>query len=143
MVVLGCILFTLLTLGAIGEGGRRRAKEIVCQSNLRQWHNVFQGYIEQNDGKFGSGCNDLGYWWPMQLSHELQDWKRNRTWFCPTATRPMFDERGVLSPTPRTGTAYGIFTSPGAMTYRGTVYSMNRNGIAGSFGLNGYVLAIP
>ena len=57
MVVAGCVLFTLLTLGAISEGGRRRAKEIVCQLNLRQWHTVFQGYIEENEGKFLSGCN--------------------------------------------------------------------------------------
>lgn len=142
-MVLGCVFFAFLTLAAVGESGRRRAKEIACQSNLRQWHNIFQGYIEENDGVFLSGCNDMGYWWPLQLSQELQDWKKNRTWFCPSAAKPIMDESGVLSPATMTQAAYGIFTSPGTITYRDTVYSMNRNGIAGSFGLNGYVLALP
>ena len=125
VVVLGCVLLALLTLGAIGEGGRRRAKEIVCQSNLRQWHNIFQGYLEENDGKFLSGCNDQGYWWPLQLPHELQDWKRNRTWFCPTATTPMWDETGVRTPSLDITNAWGIHKpsttgAPATMTYQGS-----------------------
>jgi len=141
-VVLGCVLFTLLTLGAIGEGGRRRAKEIVCQSNLRQWHNVFQGYIEQNDGKFFSGTSPMGYWWPVQLRHEFQDWKRNRTWFCPMATKPALDERGVYTPTLNTFSAWGIYSTPVSMTYQGRTYTTNPNGLAGSFALNGYTLDV-
>jgi len=148
LVALGCVLFAFLTLGAIGEGGRRRAKEIVCQSNLRQWHNVFQGYIEQNDGKFFSGCNDWGYWWPMQLSHEWQDWKRNRTWFCPTATTPVWNEAGVPKQSLYVTDAWGIVkpSMPGvwwSMAYQGKTYSLNPNGLNGSYGLNGYMLSIP
>ncbi len=146
--VLGCIFFSLLTLGVISEGGRRRAKEIVCQSNLRQWHNVFQGYIGQNDGKFLSGCNDRGYWWPVQLPHEWQDWKRNRTWFCPTATTPMWNEAGVRKPSLYITRAWGIMKpsttgAPLSMTYQGKTCWLNPNGLNGSYGLNGYVIPIP
>lgn len=134
VVVLGCIFFSLLTLGAISEGGRRRAKEIVCQSNLRQWHNVFQGYIEQNDGKFLSGePGTPGYWWPEQLSEEHRDWKRTRIWFCPSAQKPIRDEYGVTATTLNIFNAWGIFDSREHA-------NLGPNGIAGSFGINGYCL---
>lgn len=132
-VVLGCVLFTLLTLGAIGEGGRRRAKEIVCQSNLRQWHNVFQGYIEQNDGRFLSGdLGTPGYWWPKQLSEEHRDWKRTRIWFCPEAETPTVDEYGKMSPTLSIFNAWGIFAGLG----------LGPNGLCGSYAVNGYIIDV-
>ena len=59
-----CAVILISTLGAVGEGGRRRAKEMVCQSNLHQWAGIFQGYIEPNDGTFVSGGKARrGYWW--------------------------------------------------------------------------------
>jgi hypothetical protein len=77
-VVLSCIVFALLALGAVGEGGRRRAQATVCQANLRLWHEIFQNYIKENDGEFLTGVTSMGYWWPLQLPYEYQDWKRNR-----------------------------------------------------------------
>jgi prepilin-type processing-associated H-X9-DG protein len=141
-VMLGCGVLVLMTLGSVGETGRRRAKEHVCQANLRQWHGVFQGIIEENHGQFLSGINHLGYWWPIQLSQELQDWKRNRTWFCPTATTPFTDDKGTHSPNVSTFNAWGIYRMSIAV-YQGEIYYMNPNGIAGSCGVNGYVIPIP
>jgi prepilin-type processing-associated H-X9-DG protein len=133
MMVLGCVLLALLTLGAIGEGGRRRAKEFVCRANLRQWGGIFQGYIEQNDGKFLSGDPGTpGYWWPKQLSEEHRDWKRTRIWFCPEADKPIVDEYGKVAPTLSIFNAWGIFAGSG----------LGPNGISGSYGLNGYVIPI-
>ena len=67
-VMLGCAALALMTLGAVGESGRGRAKEAVCQANLHQWHDIFQGYIEENDGEFLSGVTrDTGYWWVANL----------------------------------------------------------------------------
>lgn len=131
-VVLGCIVLALLTLGAVGESGRRRAKELVCRSNLRQWGGIFQGYIERNDGKFFSGAPGTpGYWWPADLDDEHRDWKRMRIWFCPAATAPMYDEEYRPVQDLSIFTAWGIFR-------RGA--DLGPNGIAGSYGLNGYCI---
>ncbi len=51
-VALACITFLLANLAAIGAGGRRRAKEALCLSNLRQWGVIWQMYADINDGFF-------------------------------------------------------------------------------------------
>jgi prepilin-type processing-associated H-X9-DG protein len=141
-VVLGCIAFALLVLGAVGEGGRRRAREIVCQANLHQWHGIFQDYIAENDGKFFTGVSQNGYWWPLQLAQEYQDWTGNRAWFCPTAVTPTTDENGVYGSRPPAFSAWGIFYGPAQATYEGKVYVTNSHGLNGSYGLNGYTLHV-
>ncbi len=144
-VVLGCIVFAFMTLGAVGEGGRRRAKETVCQSNLRLWHGIFQEYLEENDGKFFTGVNDMGYWWPFQLAGEYQDWKRNRAWFCPMAVTPTYSKSGV-PPISSAFRAWGIESpqttgTPSSIAWRGTTYKLNPNGLNGSYALNGYTVS--
>jgi len=141
-VMLGCAGMALMTFGAVGEAGRGRAKEAVCQANLHRWGDVFGGIVEENDGRFLSGATVRGYWWPIQLSQELQDWKRNRTWFCPTATVPMVDEKGALSPGSSIFNAWGIYYTT-RVIYEGQIFYMTPNGIAGSYSLNGYVIPIP
>jgi len=124
-------VFAGLTLGAVGQSGRRRAKELVCQANLCQWDSVFQGYIERNDGWLFSGApGTAGYWWPRELDDEQKDWKRTRIWFCPESTGPVVGEDGLYNSGPSVFSAWGI--------YRGT--GLGPNGIAGSYGLNGYCI---
>jgi prepilin-type processing-associated H-X9-DG protein len=139
MIVLACIALLWMTLGATGEAGRRRAKEVVCQANLHRWGDVFGGIVEENDGKFLSGTNSKGHWWPMQLSPDLQDWKMNRLWLCPMATVPVRSEQGVQSPIPGAFTAWGVYTEA-MVGYAGKTPA---SGFAGSYGLNGYVIPIP
>ncbi len=128
-----CVALALITLGAVGESGRKRAKEAVCQANLHQWHGIFQGYLEQNDGKFFTGDKGTpGYWWPKELSEEHRDWKRTRIWFCPTANVPLQNEGGQIVRTLNIFTAWGIFTGA----------DLGPNGISGSYALNGYALDI-
>lgn len=141
-VVLGCLTLVLMTLGPVGETGRRRAKDAVCRANLHQWRGIFFSYIEDNDGNFLTGVSTNGYWWPMQLPQEYQDWKRNRTWFCPEAAMPMMDADGRSSPRSNVFSAWGIFNTPTEATYQGKTYTMNANGLAGSYSLNGYTLKI-
>ncbi len=132
-VLILCAAVLAAVLGASGEGGRRRAKEIVCQANLRQWHTIFQGYIEQNGGKFLSGEQGTpGYWWPRWLSNEHKDWKRLRIWLCPRADTPAQDEYGRMAPTLSIFSAWGVYQTEG----------FGPNGICGSYGLNGYVIPI-
>ena len=73
---------------------REQARMLGCSGNLRQWVLVLNTYCMENDGKFFSGVNDFGHWWPWQLDEDLKDWKKNKIWFCPTATKPIFDEFG-------------------------------------------------
>ena len=51
VVVLGCVVFVLANLGAIGPGGRRRAKEALCLSNLRQWGAIWKMFVDDGNGQ--------------------------------------------------------------------------------------------
>jgi prepilin-type processing-associated H-X9-DG protein len=132
-VLILCVVFTLLTIGAVGEQGRWRAKEIVCQANLSQWRDILHGYIDPN-GRFISGDKGTpGYWWIKQLSEEHKDWKRTRIWFCPTSSGPSFSEQSGAPVNMTPFSAWGIFTGSG----------LGPNGISGSYGLNGYLIPLP
>ena len=133
VLALGAALL-ISSVGAVGPQGRGRAREMVCLANLSQWHAVFQDYRQQNDGTFFTGTNSTGYWWLAQLDETTQSWKKNRTWFCPTAATPLVDEFGVSTPGSMTLKAWGIFSGDGLL---------GPDGIAGSYGLNGYTIAVP
>ena len=128
-----CVVILLLNIGAINSTSRRRAKEMVCLSNLLKWGDIFQTYTNNNDGYFYSGQSSTpGYWWIVDLEEHYQSYKRNRLWFCPEATKPLMDEKGVVTPTLNVFNAWGIFHG----------YRLSADGISGSYGLNGYVLNI-
>jgi prepilin-type processing-associated H-X9-DG protein len=133
VVAFGCVVLLLMTLGAAGSGGRRRAKEAVCLSNLHQWGTVFAMDVQENQGYFYSGEGSMGFWWVKDLKHRYKDWKNMKIWFCPEATKPVIDENGIATPTLSIFTAWGIFNGEG----------LGPNGISGSYGLNAYVLNTP
>lgn len=67
VVVLVCLIFLVINLGAIGSGGRERAKRAVCLKNLRQLALAWTQYANDNDGflvngaPYGRQCEaDLG-----------------------------------------------------------------------------------
>jgi len=100
-------------------------------------------YIGENNGRFYSGTNSTGYWYVHQLDPKIQDWKANKTWFCPTATKPIIAENGASSATLNIYNAWGVFKDPVSMTWGGKTYTMNSNGFCGSYGVNGYLFDIP
>ena len=55
LMVLCCFTLCLLNIGAIGKTGRRRAKEMVCLSNIHQWGTMFDMFTNDHDGYFNSG----------------------------------------------------------------------------------------
>jgi len=131
IVTLVSVALLLTNLALMGSTGRRRAKQAVCLSNLRQWGVIADTYTKNNDGYFwpslsGSPC----YWWIRYLEDQYKDWKKNKIWFCPEAKAPVYDEHGVQSPTITIFNTWGI--------YKGT--GLGPNGISGSYTLNGYVL---
>ncbi|MGD8499168.1 MAG: prepilin-type N-terminal cleavage/methylation domain-containing protein [Phycisphaerales bacterium] len=148
LVVIAIIALLLAILMPALTRVKDQARQIGCLANLRQWNLVFNNYINDNDGKFYSGCNDLGYWWPLQLDDAEQNWKINETWFCPTAKTPIWNEEGVRKQSLHITDAWGIekpstTNAPRSLTYQGRTYRLNRHGLNGSYGLNGYMLSIP
>jgi hypothetical protein len=76
-LVLGCVVFLLTSMGAIGSGGRERAKRAVCLANLKQLALAWNVYLNDNDGYFYQGIRaNLDYggweglmaWWPRPLN---------------------------------------------------------------------------
>jgi len=88
IVILGCAVFALANLGAIGSSGRRRAKEFVCLSNLLRWGAVFRAFINDNGGYFADRSEMID--WP----ETLRSYYRNpKMLLCPEATKT-YDEGG-------------------------------------------------
>ncbi len=114
VVTFVCVVFLLATLGAVGSSGRRRAKEAVCLSNLRQWGSAFHMFAEDNEGYFMEG------WTNQQVQGPIH----KRYWM--EALRPYYDNPDLrccpeaaipgteigLSPWGRNGTftGWGIFS---------------------------------
>ena len=82
LVVIAIIAVLMAILMPALRRVREQARMIGCCGNLRQWALVMNAYCTQNDGRFFSGVNDFGHWWPYQLEDKLKDWKKNKTWFC-------------------------------------------------------------
>ncbi len=143
LVVIAIIALLMSILMPALNRVKEQARTIGCIANLRQWGYISAMYTEDNDGKFWSGVGTTGYWWPWQLEDRYKDWKQNKTWFCPTATKPIVDERGVTAPSLNVFNAWGIFKGNQTDSITGKTYSAGINGIAGSYGINGYVLTIP
>jgi len=87
LCVVFCVCLLLSTLGAVGQSGRRRAKEFVCQANLRRWGAMFDKYTEEHDGRFNRGWGGLGMtelWMNALRPYYGDQW---HLLMCPTATR--------------------------------------------------------
>jgi len=138
LVVIAIIALLLSILMPALQRVKEEARTVGCLANLREWNLVCAMYTEDNDGKFWPGYGSTGYWWPWQLERRLLDWKMNKTWFCPTAKKPIIDENGVTAPTFNVFNAWGIFTNSAP---DGT--PAPPDGVAGSYSINGYVLTIP
>jgi len=102
IVTLACALFLLANLAAIGTSGRRRAKEAVCLSNLQNWANIFQAFINDNNGFFMQGWYELnGQSWyaalrPYYGESESEQDIRADIKCCPEAAKPTDKEPSDL-----------------------------------------------
>lgn len=55
IVVLVCLVFLIINLGAMSYRGRRRAKRVLCLTNLKQLTLAWTDYAVDNDGKLVNG----------------------------------------------------------------------------------------
>jgi prepilin-type N-terminal cleavage/methylation domain-containing protein len=137
LVVIAIIALLMAILMPALKRVREQARTIGCMTNLKQWALVCTMYAQDNNSKLWSGIGEKGWYWPWQLEERLKDWKQNKTWFCPTAKKPIIDENGVTAATLNVFHAWGIYKN----SYEG--YEAGPNGMAGSYGLNAHFLTRP
>jgi len=135
LIELLVVIAIIAVLMAILMPALRRVKDqgrmVSCLANLRQWNIQAAMFTEANDGRFWkSDDNSMCFWFPRYMENNLKDWKTNKTWFCPSAQKPITDERGATVQTLNIYNAWGIFTGD----------RLGPNGISGSYGINGYCL---
>lgn len=129
LVVIAIIALLMSILMPAMRRVREQARMISCLANLKQWNLIASMYTEDNEGKFWASDGNA-YWWVNNLEPRYQDWKANEVWMCPTATKPVVDEYGNQAPTLNIFNAWGIFNGA----------ALGKNGVAGSYGINGYCL---
>jgi len=132
VAVIGCVTLGMTLLGCIGQCSRRHVEASGCQANLRQWHGIFEDYIQENDGRLFRKPSASGWYWITGLQPEHRAWKRTTSWLCPLAATPIIGEDGTARRVSGVFDAWGI--------YQGDDYGPN--GLAGSYGLNGYAVNI-
>jgi prepilin-type N-terminal cleavage/methylation domain-containing protein len=132
LVVIAIIALLMAILMPALARVKEQARTIRCLANLKQWNYIFEFYMNENNGKFFSGFGNNSYWWIAQLPHEYQSRLKNKIWFCPTAQKPLIDENGNTGGQWNNFSAWGIF-------YTGNS-NLTPDGIAGSYGLNSYLL---
>lgn len=90
VVTLVSVLFVMMNTGAINSTGRRRAKEMVCLSNLRKWGTMFEMFTNENNGYFNTGYMGGGVGGGRGLwMNALRPYYKNNLalLLCPEATR--------------------------------------------------------
>jgi prepilin-type N-terminal cleavage/methylation domain-containing protein len=130
LVVIAIIAILMSILMPALQRVKEQARNVTCQANLKQWNLIFAMHTESNDGRFFKGYGEPGFWWIRDLDPKWKDPGNAKIWFCPTATKPLLDEAGNPVGSWNVFSAWGIFT--------GT--DLGPHGVAGSYGLNGYVL---
>ena len=56
VIILVCLIFLVINVGAMGGGGRERAKRILCLTNLKQLTLAWTDYAGDNDGFIVNGA---------------------------------------------------------------------------------------
>ncbi|MBN1805442.1 MAG: type II secretion system protein [Sedimentisphaerales bacterium] len=131
LVVIAIIAVLLAILMPALRRVREQGRMVACMGNLKQWNLIASMHTEENDGKFwDSDPGGYAYWWPRYLEERYKSWKKNKLWFCSSATKPIIDEYGNEAATLNIFNAWGIFTGD----------RLSEDGIAGSYGINGYCL---
>jgi len=132
VVVLCCAVFLLGSLGAVGSGGRKRAKEAVCLSNLRQWGVIFSMWANDHGGYLVGGLlqgtqdpDEVEYWLNALRPYYSS---QPKLLLCPMAKKPMFDEAGNRTGAQHPYASWGI-VSEGQWPWC-------RAGDDGSYGIN-------
>jgi prepilin-type N-terminal cleavage/methylation domain-containing protein len=138
LVVIAIIALLMAILVPTLRRATEQGKMIGCLANLRQWNFIYAMYLQDSDGKFFSGFGNNSYWWIAQLDDRYESYIQNDLWFCPKATIPLYDINHTLARRINIFSAWGIYTRSFQADSR-----ICADGIAGSYGLNAYLLDTP
>jgi len=155
IVVAGCVVFLIANIGAIGSGGRKRAKDAVCQSNLRQWGNIFMMYASDFNGSFPTGgC--LSEWLPESMQGQglntgnyqyaaMGDWTvcMRRYYYKDNRDLMFCAEARKLGPDWQNNTWIGAAHYSWEWWWRNPYNEAEILTLNGSYGLNGWVYNCP
>ncbi len=129
LIELLVVIAIIAVLMAILMPALRRVKEqarmVNCMATMRQWNLIASMHAESHDGELWHGTDGNAYWWIDSLEPKYADWKTNDLWFCPSATKPHSETESA-----------SIFTAWGI--YERAISPVN--GVAGSYGMNGYCI---
>ncbi|UCC22252.1 MAG: prepilin-type N-terminal cleavage/methylation domain-containing protein [Planctomycetota bacterium] len=151
LVVIAIIALLMSILMPALARVRNQAKNVLCQSNLRQWGNCFAMYCDDFDGKLMRGWNDgsalfppthTDYWMEALRpyygnAHDLR--------CCPSATKTQTNPDGSLGPGYGDGTfgAWGVFASPDICGEPSSWWDVVTACDYGSFGMNAWLCDPP
>jgi len=137
LVVIAIIAILMAILMPALRRVRDQARQTACMSNLRQWSVTFNTMGADSDGKFvqgAPGALNPAYYWPWMLPENLKNWKQNKIWFCPTATKPVTEQNTENM---------NIFNAWGINRDTAGSIPAPAIGMNGSYGLNSYFVPIP
>ncbi len=134
LVVIAIIALLMSILMPALRKVKEQGNMIKCLGNLKQWNLIFSMYL--TDGKWYSGTargtNDDGFWWINQLKEAEASRFKNKLWYCPKTKGTAQEINNTMNPKLSIYTAWGAFTA-----------TVTPDGIAGSYGINGWTLAVP
>ena len=139
LVVIAVIAVLMGILMPVLRMVREQARTVVCRSNLRNWVLILDIYVIDNDNKFFSGADPRrGLLWALQLTDTEKDWTENKIWFCPKApaSKLWIDKTGTFVPPEELTFSHAWGIESGIKEGK---YKYPKDGIAGSYGLNGYL----
>jgi prepilin-type N-terminal cleavage/methylation domain-containing protein len=133
LVVVAVITLLVAILLPSLQAAKRRAKALVCRSNLRQWGAIFHMYTSDNSGMLHNGdISDFRHLW-MEALWPYYNLSRDICQ-CPMASQPSHVLWKGMNEMGTTFTAWSVFTGN---------YAWDRDGFAGSYGINGWTRNPP
>ena len=136
VVTVFCIVFLLANIAAVGPGGQRHAKEMLCLSQLHKWGDIFQDYLNDNDGYFMPGLSLNVQGSDSMWMSALRDYYGNsyKLRCCPEAVVPGSETSGNQWGGNGVFTAWGVFDESWSLVVPGDY---------GSYGMNGWACNPP
>jgi len=147
LVVIAIIALLMSILMPALARVRKQAKNVLCQSSLKQWCLIFTMYVEDNEGYYHKEMGGKSYGWvaalrPYYTGHDGSSGSGGESLaekdirVCPAGTKFWWDEsHNWTGNFGRSDSAWGIFS--GGTDDQGAWWAFK--GDCGSYGLNGWI----